>query len=169
MPVGPATIVNPGGAFGYSIAQDPGSQLTVVYDPSVLAGVELGRASTATTYTPTTGLTAYPGLSVPVTIPPGVNIFVEAELPGFLQGAAATTIALEILRDNVQIAASNQGIPANQLGVVRCSLSETPPSGNHIYSVSIQLGGASAGAVSEGGPSVFGLYAMSPYLRVVVC
>lgn len=133
------------------------------------AGLELGKAVSTTNFVINAALAAYTGLSVPVVIPPNTNIFVEAELPAITMGATATSVAMEILRDGTQIGAVLLSFPANQNGPVRCSVSETPTAGPHVYSVSVQTGVASVTTTSNAGPAVFGLYAVFPYIRVVTC
>lgn len=164
MPITPGFISNANNAFGLS---DPGAQTTVAYDPPVTTGTELGRAESAANYTITTALITVPGLYLPVTVPAGVNVFVECELPWVVMGATGTFIAFRILEDATQLRNTLVHIPANNYALLRVSCSYAPTPGLHTYLAQVQLGVASVGATVEGGLQSGSI--VSPYLRVVTC
>lgn len=127
------------------------------------------RATSTTTFTPTTTMSAYTGLNLPVSYPAGTKLRVECDLPDMLMGATQATVALRLRRDGTELETCNDTIIANGADAMRVSCEDIPAAGAHVYDVAIQLGAASAGAISEGGPAVFGVYNMNPELRVTPC
>jgi hypothetical protein len=130
-------------------------------------GFELGRVVSTTPFTITASLSLYSGLSLPVVVPVGCNVEVDALFPAINMGVVATTVVAEIWRDGNQVGAAITSIPASAIGDLEVTLPETPPAGNHLYEVKIGLGAASATTVSQAGTGVFGLYNIFPFLRVV--
>lgn len=143
--------------------------MSPLFLPPSLVGQSIGRATSTTPFTLPTAMTAYPGLSVAVNVAAGTKLRIECDLPDVLMGSVATTVALRLRRDGTELDTVNFSIAANLADVGRVSCEDIPPAGAHVYDAAILIAAASAGAASQAGPAVFGLYNMNPELRVVVC